>query len=70
MTRRTKLLVIIATGLLILGMALFPTLKKSFKKADKKPAAAAQGGGQRNPLVVNGLVLQYGTLNDIFRTNI
>ena len=68
MTRRTKLLVIIATGLLILGMALFPTLKKSFKKADKKPAAAAQGGGQRNPLVVNGLVLQYGTLNDIFRT--
>ena len=69
MTKRTKILIIAAIGLLILGMALFPTIKKSIKKEDKKPAMGAQGGGQRSPLVVNGLVLQYGTLNDdIFQT--
>ena len=68
MTQRTKIIVIAAIGLLILGMALFPTLKKGTKKEDKKPVAGTQGGGQRNPLVVNGLVLNYSTLNDVFRT--
>ena len=43
-------------------------IKKSLKKEDKKPVPKGQAGGQRNPLAVNGLVLQYSTLNDIFRT--
>lgn len=70
MTKRTKIILFSAIGLLILGMALYPTIKKSIKKDDKMSAAAqgGGGGGQRNPLVVNGLVLNYGTLNDIFRT--
>lgn len=68
MTKRTKIIVISAITLLILGMALFPTIKRSIKKEDKRPVAAQGGGGQRSPLLVNGLVLQQGTLNDYFRT--
>ena len=68
MTKRTRIFVIAITGLLIIGMAFFPMIKKSLKKEDKKPVPKGQAGGQRNPLVANGLVLQYSTLNDIFRT--
>ena len=68
MTKRTRIFVIAITGLLIIGMAFFPMIKKSLKKEDKKPVPKGQAGGQRNPLAVNGLVLQYSTLNDIFRT--
>ena len=67
MTKRTKIIVISAISLLILGMALFPTIKKSIKRDDKRPVEA-RSSGQRKPLLVNGLVLQYGTLNDNFRT--
>lgn len=69
MTKRTKIILFSAIGILILGMALYPTIKKSIKKDEKMPVSAPGGGaGQRNPLVVNGLVLNYGTLNDVFRT--
>lgn len=70
MTKKNKIILYSAIGLLILGMALFPTIKRSIKKEENRPAAAQSGGGggQRSPLLVNGLVLQYGTLNDVFRT--
>ena len=69
MTKRTRIILFSAIGILILGMALYPTIKKSIKKDEKMPVSAPGGGaGQRNPLVVNGLVLNYGTLNDVFRT--
>ena len=68
MTKRTKIILISAIGLLILGMALFPTIKRNIKKEDSRPASAPGGGGQRNPLSVNGLILQHSTMNDVFRT--
>ncbi len=68
MTKRTRTTVIILTGLLILGIAFFPAIKKSIRKEDKKPLTGTSAGGQRNPLVVSGLILKYTTLNDIFRT--
>lgn len=72
MNKKTRIIVVVSIGVLILGMALFPTIKKKFssKKNDAPPAAVGGPGGRgggRQALVVNATVLQPQTLNDMFR---
>ena len=56
-------------AVLIAGMALYPTIKRSFAGTGNEAPAGKPGNGQkRPPLNINIKVLGYETLQDIFRT--
>lgn len=58
-------------AVLIAGMALYPTIKRSFtgsNDGNEAPAGKPGNGQKRPPLNINIKVLGYETLQDIFRT--
>ncbi len=68
MTKKTKIILIIAIVLLIAGMAIFPQIKQSISP-DKRQEISEVVSLKRNaPLQVNAQVLKYETIGDIFRT--
>lgn len=70
MSKKTRLIVIIAIGLLILAMALYPGIKKRYFKQDEpgEKAPRETAARARQPLNVNAKVLKFETLQDVFRT--
>lgn len=71
MNKKTRLILLIVIALFIVGMAVYPSLKKYFGKENEKgnsPSVSQTSGGSRKPLNVNVKILKYGVLNDIFRT--
>jgi membrane fusion protein (multidrug efflux system) len=67
MSKRTRIIVIIFIGLLIVGMALFPSIKKK-ENADKRDQPREMiRGANKQPLVVSATILQPQKLNDLFR---
>ena len=67
MSKKTRIIIFVSIGLLILIMALFPTIKKKVKADDNvSPRETGMSGG-RQPLVVTATILQPQTLNDMFR---
>lgn len=67
MSKKTRIIIFVSIGLLILIMALFPTVKKKVKADDNvSPRETGMSGG-RQPLVVTATILQPQTLNDMFR---
>jgi membrane fusion protein (multidrug efflux system) len=67
MSKKTRIIIFVSIGLLILIMALFPTIKKKVKADDTvSPRETGMSGG-RQPLVVTATILQPQTLNDMFR---
>ena len=72
MNKKTKIILFVAIGLLILGMAFYPKIKSMFS-ANQEPAQNTQlprggGGAGRQPLSVNAVIIKPETLNDVFRT--
>ncbi len=69
MSKKTRIILIVAIGLLVLGMALYPQVKKRYFKQEDliegTPTVVTRG---RQPLNVNGKVLKYEVLQDVFRT--
>ena len=70
MNKSTKIILFTVIGLLIAGMAFYPTIKKHFKSQDDsvsvKPAGGGPGGGGRGmPLNVNAKIIQPETLADV-----
>ena len=72
MTKKTKIILISAIALLIVGMAFFPQLKKMFStnganapQTEKQTTTVPQN---QRALNVNAQVLKYETLNDPYRT--
>lgn len=71
MTKRTKIILLAVIAVLIAGMALYPTIKRSFAGSNvgnEAPAGKPGNGQKRPPLNINIKVLGYETLQDIFRT--
>lgn len=67
MSKKTRIIIFVSIGLLILIMALFPNIKKKVKADDTvSPRETGMSGG-RQPLVVTATILQPQTLNDMFR---
>ncbi|NDV46614.1 efflux RND transporter periplasmic adaptor subunit [Paludibacter sp. 221] len=71
MNKKTRIILIVVIGVFILGMALYPQLKKRIFKpeeiAEPAPREVPSKGG-RQPLNVNGKVVKHETLTDMFRT--
>ena len=71
MNRRTKIIVFVTIAILILGMALFPTIKRMLATDNETGAPPTQlnprGGGARSELVVSATVLKPQVLNNMFR---
>ena len=72
MNKQTKWIIVVIIVLFILGMALYPTIKRTYfsqnSNAKKEQAPIAGGGQQRRLLNVDVKVIKYEELNDIFRT--
>ena len=72
MKKQTKWFIIAAIGLLILGLAFYPTIKKKYFSSDtgtkKEQFPAAGGSQQKRPLNIDVKIIKYEALNDIFRT--
>ena len=70
MNRNTKIILFSVIGLLIAGMAFYPTIKKHLKKEDAPQGAsgpgvpAGGGGGRGMPLNVNAKIVQPETLEN------
>lgn len=67
MSKKTRIIIFVSIGLLILIMALFPTIKKKVKADDNVSLRETGMSGGRQPLVVTATILQPQTLNDMFR---
>lgn len=67
MSKKTRIIVIIFIGLLIVGMALFPSIKKKVNADKRAQPREMNRGGNKQPLVVSATILQPQTLNDLFR---
>jgi membrane fusion protein (multidrug efflux system) len=67
MSKRTRIIVIIFIGLLIVGMALFPSIKKKVNADKKAQPREMSRGANKQPLVVSATILQPQKLNDLFR---
>jgi membrane fusion protein (multidrug efflux system) len=67
MSKKTRIIVIIFIGLLIVGMALFPSIKKKVNADKRTQPREMNRGGNKQPLVVSATILQPQTLNDLFR---
>jgi membrane fusion protein (multidrug efflux system) len=71
MTKKTKIILISAIILLIIGMAFFPKIKRYLlsNNSDTDSITDTRTSSQRRtPLNVNGKILKYEELEDIFRT--
>lgn len=69
MNKKVKIISLIIVGVLILGIILYPAIKKRFfNPIDQAPAVQTSPQTGRRPLNVNAIVLQYTTLEDMFRT--
>lgn len=70
MSKKTRVILIVAIGLLILGMAIYPQVKKRYFKQNESSEQVIQApvSPRRQPLNVNGKILKFETLQDIFRT--
>jgi membrane fusion protein (multidrug efflux system) len=70
MTKKGKIILFSAIGLLIAGMAFYPQIKKHIKSDDIGPMVEKKGGGPANkqPLYVNAQILKPQTLTDNFRS--
>lgn len=72
MTKRTRIILVIIIALFVVGMALYPTIKKMFfthEEVSSAPKSANVAGRQGNkPLNVNAQILKYETLEDIIVT--
>lgn len=69
MTKKTKIIIIVTIGVLILGMALYPQIKKRFfKQAEPAPTTQSTSSNARQPLNVNAQIVKYENLTDVFRT--
>ena len=75
MKKSTKIILFSAIVLFIIGMALYPTIKKQFKKEVSAPREAAGsrgqaggGGGRGMPLNVNAKIIKPETLISTFRS--
>jgi len=72
MNKSTKIILFSIIGLLIAGMALYPTIKKQLKKertqedASRAGRSAKGGGGRGMPLNVNAKIIKPETLANIF----
>ena len=69
MNKRTKIIVFASIAVLILGMALFPTMKRLLSSNNETGASSSQPnrGGARSELVVSATVLEPQVLNNMFR---
>lgn len=70
MSKKTKIILLVVIGLLILGMALYPQIKKRyFKPAEIEQSVPRENASAgREPLNVNAQIVKYETLTDMFRT--
>jgi len=70
MTKKGKIILFSAIGLLIVGMAFYPQIKKHIKSEEKGPVVEKKGGapGNKQPLFVNAQILKPQTLTDNFRS--
>ncbi len=73
MNKQTRWILIVVIVLFILGMALYPTIKKkyfSFNNTDpkKEQPVPTSEGKQKRPLNIDVKIIKYEELNDIFRT--
>ena len=68
MKKRNKYILIISIIVLILLMALYPFLKRTFFASQDSIPMNVSTSDRNKPLNVNIKVLEYETLNDIFRT--
>ena len=72
MNKQTRWIIVVAIVLFILGMALYPTIKKTYfsqnSDSKKEQAPVAGGGQQRRPLNIDVKIIKYEELIDIFRT--
>ena len=71
MNKSTKIILFSVIGLLIAGMAFYPTIKKHLNKENLSDTAVApkgrQGGGRGAPLNVNAKIIKPETLENVFR---
>jgi len=72
MNKQTKWIIVAVIVLFILGMALYPTIKKTFfsqnSDSTNGQAPVAQNGQQRRPLNVNAKIIKYEEMIEMFRT--
>jgi len=72
MSKQTKWIIVAVIVLLILGMAFYPTIKRTYfspnSDSSKEQTPATGGGRQRRALNINVKIIKYEQLNDIFRT--
>jgi len=64
MTKRTKIIVIVAIVLLIAGMAFYPLIKNNVSPDELQTIVTPK----RAPLNVNAQILKYETISDVIRT--
>lgn len=68
MNKKTRIIIIAAIALLILGMALYPQIKKRYFKQNESVEVLPQTSlSFRQPLNVNAKIVKYETLQDVFR---
>ncbi len=68
MNKKSKIIIYALVALIIVGMALFPVIKKQFK-TNEEPDKPQMGASGKKPLLnVNVKILDYETLSDVFRT--
>src|SRR5690554_5055586 len=69
MNRNTKIIVFAAIAIIILGMALYPTIKRMIAPSIEEgaPTGRPVGGAGRSELVVTATELQPQVLNNMFR---
>ena len=73
MNKLTKWIIVVIIVFFILGMAFFPTIKRTYFSQDpnskkEKTIAITGGSGQKRPLNIDVKVIKYEELNDIFMT--
>lgn len=66
MKKRTRIIIIIAIIVLIMGIIFFPKIRSLF--ADPVEEPAVDTAQRRSSLGVNAIILDYDTLTDVFRT--
>ncbi len=72
MNMKTRIITIVSIVILVLGMALYPTIKRLIESKQESSVNASQpnssgGGGGRSELVVSATVLKPQVLNNLFR---
>ena len=72
MSKKTKRILFIVIILFIAGLFFYPTVKKHFfaqkEEPPKESTSGKRGGDRGRPLNINVQIIEYETLNDVFRT--